>query len=89
MAKNGKNRRTTKRNTNGGNVEPASLSAAAVRLSEEVPDDLPELEEQTEEDVESNQHKEEIKQALERDNFMTPENAKDFGLIDKVVEKRS
>tara|TARA_Y100001970_G_scaffold272015_1_gene368196 strand:+ start:1941 stop:2549 length:609 start_codon:yes stop_codon:yes gene_type:complete len=31
---------------------------------------------------------EEIKSALERDNFMTPENAKDFGLIDKVVEKR-
>ena len=31
---------------------------------------------------------EEIKVALERDNFMTPENAKDFGLIDKVVEKR-
>ena len=30
----------------------------------------------------------EIKQALERDNFMTPENAKAFGLIDKVVEKR-
>jgi len=30
----------------------------------------------------------EIKAALERDNFMTPENAKDFGLIDKVVEKR-
>ena len=30
----------------------------------------------------------EIKIALERDNFMTPENAKDFGLIDKVVEKR-
>ena len=30
----------------------------------------------------------EIKTALERDNFMTPENAKDFGLIDKVVEKR-
>ena len=30
----------------------------------------------------------EIKSALERDNFMTPENAKDFGLIDKVVEKR-
>ena len=29
-----------------------------------------------------------IKQALERDNFMTPENAKDFGLIDQVVEKR-
>ena len=30
----------------------------------------------------------EIKKALERDNFMTPENAKDFGLIDKVVDKR-
>ncbi len=30
----------------------------------------------------------EIKQALERDNFMTPENAKEFGLIDKVVDKR-
>ena len=30
----------------------------------------------------------EIKSALERDNFMTPENAKDFGLIDKVVVKR-
>ena len=29
-----------------------------------------------------------IKSALERDNFMTPENAKDFGLIDKVVDKR-
>jgi ATP-dependent Clp protease protease subunit len=31
---------------------------------------------------------EEIKSALERDNFMTPDNAKSFGLIDKVVEKR-
>ena len=30
----------------------------------------------------------EIKSALERDNFMTAENAKDFGLIDKVVDKR-
>ena len=30
----------------------------------------------------------EIKTALERDNFMTPENAKDFGLIDKVVVNR-
>ena len=30
----------------------------------------------------------EIKSALERDNFMTPDNAKEFGLIDKVVEKR-
>ena len=29
-----------------------------------------------------------IKKALERDNFMSPENAKDFGLIDKVVFKR-
>jgi ATP-dependent Clp protease protease subunit len=32
---------------------------------------------------------EEIKTALERDNFMTAENAKSFGLIDKVVDKRS
>ena len=31
---------------------------------------------------------EEIKVALERDNFMTPDNAKEFGLIDKVVDKR-
>jgi len=30
----------------------------------------------------------EIKVALERDNFMTPESAKEFGLIDKVVDKR-
>ena len=30
----------------------------------------------------------EIKKALERDNFMTPNEAKDFGLIDEVVEKR-
>ena len=30
----------------------------------------------------------EIKKALERDNFMTPDNAKEFGLIDKVVDKR-
>jgi len=29
-----------------------------------------------------------IKKALERDNFMTPVEAKDFGLIDEVVEKR-
>ena len=29
-----------------------------------------------------------VKVALERDNFMTPENAKTFGLIDKVVDKR-
>ena len=31
----------------------------------------------------------EIKLALERDNFMTTDNAKSFGLIDKVVDKRS
>ena len=30
-----------------------------------------------------------IKKALERDNFMTPEVAKEFGLIDEVVENRS
>ena len=30
-----------------------------------------------------------IKKALERDNFMTPEAAKNFGLIDQVVEKRT
>ena len=32
---------------------------------------------------------EEIKSALERDNFMTADTAKSFGLIDEVVEKRS
>ena len=31
---------------------------------------------------------EDIKKALERDNFMTPETANEFGLIDEVVEKR-
>ena len=30
-----------------------------------------------------------IKSALERDNFMTADAAKEFGLIDEVVEKRS
>ena len=30
----------------------------------------------------------EIKSALERDNFMTPDAAKEFGLVDKVVSKR-
>ena len=30
----------------------------------------------------------EISKALERDNFMTAEDAKKFGLIDSVVEKR-
>ena len=32
---------------------------------------------------------EEIKKALERDYFMTPSEAKSFGIIDEVVEKRS
>ena len=32
---------------------------------------------------------EEIKIALERDNFLTADSAKTFGLIDQVVEKRS
>ena len=31
----------------------------------------------------------EIKSALERDNFMTADTAKSFGLIDEVVEKRT
>jgi len=31
----------------------------------------------------------EIKKTLERDNFMTASEAKNFGLIDEVVEKRS
>ena len=31
----------------------------------------------------------EIKKALERDYFLTPNEAKDFGLIDSVVEKKS
>jgi ATP-dependent Clp protease, protease subunit len=30
-----------------------------------------------------------VKKALERDNFMTPDTAKEFGLIDHVVENRS
>ena len=30
-----------------------------------------------------------VKKALERDNFMSPDVAKDFGLVDEVVEKRS
>ena len=36
----------------------------------------------------TNKSVDEIKGSLERDNFMTPENAKVFGLIDKVVVKR-
>ncbi len=31
----------------------------------------------------------EIEKAMERDNFMSPEEAKDFGLIDKIIEKRT
>lgn len=30
-----------------------------------------------------------IEKAMERDNFMSPEEARDFGLIDKIIEKRS
>ena len=37
----------------------------------------------------TNKSVDEIKSALERDNFMTPDNAKEFGLIDKVVVNRS
>jgi ATP-dependent Clp protease protease subunit len=36
----------------------------------------------------TNKSEEEISSALERDNFMTAEEAKKFGLIDSVVEKR-
>ena len=36
----------------------------------------------------TNKSVEEIKSALERDFFMSPESAKEFGLIDKVVVKR-
>ena len=36
----------------------------------------------------TNKSVQEIKEALERDNFMTPDNAKDFGLIDRVVSTR-
>ena len=37
----------------------------------------------------TNKSVDEIKSALERDNFMTADVAKSFGLIDEVVEKRS
>ena len=37
----------------------------------------------------TNKSVDEIKSALERDNFMTADTAKAFGLIDEVVEKRS
>lgn len=32
---------------------------------------------------------EEIEKAMERDNFMTPEEAKQFGLIDEIISKRA
>lgn len=35
------------------------------------------------------QEMERIEKALERDNFMTPEDAKEFGLLDHVVETRA
>ena len=37
----------------------------------------------------TNKSEDEIKKALERDKFMSPAEAKDFGLIDEVVAKRS
>jgi ATP-dependent Clp protease protease subunit len=36
----------------------------------------------------TNKSVDELKAALERDNFMTPDHAKEFGLIDKVVVNR-
>ena len=39
--------------------------------------------------VDTGKSVEEIKSALERDNFMTADVAQSFGLIDEVVEKRS
>ena len=30
-----------------------------------------------------------IEEALERDNFMTAEMARDFGIVDKVIDKRA
>jgi ATP-dependent Clp protease protease subunit len=36
----------------------------------------------------TNKSVDELKAALERDNFMTPNHAKEFGLIDKVVVNR-
>jgi len=37
----------------------------------------------------TNKSEDQIRKALERDKFMNPEEAKNFGLIDEVVEKRS
>jgi ATP-dependent Clp protease protease subunit len=36
----------------------------------------------------TNKSVDEVKKSLERDNFMTADSAKEFGLIDEVVEKR-
>ena len=36
----------------------------------------------------TNQSIEKIEQALDRDNFLSPEEAKKFGLIDEVVKSR-
>jgi len=35
-----------------------------------------------------NQDIEKVEKALDRDNFMTAEEAKDWGLIDEIVQKR-
>ena len=37
----------------------------------------------------TNKPVDDVKKALERDNFMSPDVAKDFGLIDQVIENRS
>ena len=37
----------------------------------------------------TNKSVDEVKKSLERDNFMTADSAKEFGLIDEVVENRS
>ena len=37
----------------------------------------------------TNKSEDQIRKALERDKFMTPEEAKEFGIIDEVVAKRS
>ena len=47
------------------------------------------IEESNDDKAETSDAEEDIKKALERDNFMTPNEAKKFGLIDEVVEKRS
>lgn len=36
----------------------------------------------------TNRKLEEIEKAMERDNFMSPEEAKNFGLIDEIITKR-